>query len=104
MVSAMTTYGNLVFTLDNPTNAIRRVACHALTRYIERHDPNACLGDLFDVARRAEFVCDEKGTAQEFWRTPDGIVLVVLNGLVKTVLPKGTVVDSYRRKVTSRAR
>lgn len=41
------------------------------------------------IARAAVFVEKERGTAQQFWRSPNGVIVVVLADLVKTVLKRG---------------
>lgn len=86
----------------NPTGAPRRISEHALLRYLQRYvmphvtteritdytndDRSRALEVLRRNIRLSEFVDREHGTQQTIWRMPNGILFVVLDDLVKTVL------------------
>lgn len=97
---------------DESTIRPRRISEHALLRYLQRYvmpqmqtetlteySTAERLGAL-EVLRRnireSEFVEREAGTKQTIWRMPNGILFVVLDDLVKTVLSENR--KGYRSK------
>ena len=82
---------------------------HAVKRFMERHQKGLCFAAaremLADLFRRSTLHAVERQGSREVYRSPEGILIGVEDGIVKTVLPLGSMRREYRpRKKKGRRR
>lgn len=79
---------------------------HAIGRFVERYPiagvPDTAAGRLHQAMRNAIHVEDIPDEGQEIWKGTDNgrtVLMVVRDGVVKTVLPTGSRRPAHRRRL-----